>query len=386
MEGPRKSYRLGVFHPSTFFQRLLSKSRKKWKPWLLALALYIVLQVLLIDEEQTNIDSESLEEWVKQDFSVSKSSEASSFFPLRQKEPELKEEYASRNALAKSVCEKYGVYSDDYKEGREKKDSSYVLPYSEWITLKKMNYYYMYYSRPHDFVYCKVPKSGSSTWVYNLLKLAHVPEETISSDIGLHAILRDYYPRMSRKELKQVLPRSFKLVVVRHPFDRILSAYRDKLEDYQRDLRFRNGFYYTMYGKNIVQIFRDHNDATLVNRTEPTWREFVEYIISTPSSKFDEHWMPIYNLCSPCFIRYNLIAKMDTFSEDTQYAINQMGLEDQLKVEWIHKTGSHQTSEVAQAYFSKLTKTQVDQLFFKYRVDFELFGYEYDDYYEMAHD
>ena len=96
---------------------------------------------------------------------------------------------------------------------------------------------------------------------------------------------------------------NYRFMVVRHPFERILSAYRDKLEDISRDLEARDGYYYTVYGKNIVSEFRDKTDTNLTGIIEPTWREFVTYILNTPVTKFDEHWMPIWMLCSPCIIR-----------------------------------------------------------------------------------
>ncbi|CAL4070926.1 unnamed protein product [Meganyctiphanes norvegica] len=339
--------------------------------WFLAVIIYCGLGLILNDSNNPNAlldleDEQPLIEWVQEN------------------EQNLRKEYSERQKLAHSVCEDYDIYmaQDEYIRKADRNEDK--LQYQDWFTLKRVNWNYMYYVPGEDFVYCKVPKSGSSTWVYNLLKLANVPQEQISSDIGLHKLLRDHYPKMSSSSMKRVFKKSFKLLVVRHPFERILSAYRDKLEDYQRDLMFRDGYYYTMYGKNIVRVYRDQQDISLANHTEPTWREFVRYLANTPSSKFDEHWKPTYSLCSPCIVKYDVIAKMETFSEDTQFVINQLGLEDQLTVEWVHRTAKETTTEVAKKYYSQLTKAQVDQLFNKYRLDFELFGYYPEEYREMA--
>ena len=96
----------------------------------------------------------------------------------------------------------------------------------------------------------------------------------------------------------------FRFMVARHPFERILSAYRDKLEDLSRDIEAREGYYYTMYGKHIVAEYRETRDrANMTGVLEPSWREFVTYLLNTPATKYDEHWMPMWMLCSPCIIR-----------------------------------------------------------------------------------
>ncbi|KAK8749956.1 hypothetical protein OTU49_015148 [Cherax quadricarinatus] len=375
--GGEKGDRAGVAVASRV-EKLVGRVRNKvegvrvrragWKVWVTALAIYCSL-ALLLDPDQplaADVDSITLQEWV------------------RENEAALRQEYQERVQLAHDVCQTYDVYMSQDEYIRKSDQQQGKLQYSDWFTLKRVNWNYMYYVPSEDFVYCKVPKSGSSTWVYNLLKLAEAPQEQINSDIGLHRMLRDYYPKMSSSKMKRAFKNSFKLLVVRHPFERILSAYRDKLENYQRDLMFRDGYYHTMYGKNIVRVYRAEEDRSLANRTEPTWTEFVRYLINSPSSKFDEHWKPIYSLCSPCVIKYNVIAKMETFSEDTQYVINQLGLDDQLHVEWIHKTADTRTSDIANIYFSQLTTNQIEQLFDKYRLDFELFGYDYEPYRDMA--
>lgn len=45
---------------------------------------------------------------------------------------------------------------------------------------------------------------------------------------------------------------------------------------------------------------------------EPTFREFVQYLIHTDLANYgDDHWMPYYLYCTPCAIDYDILAKVD---------------------------------------------------------------------------
>lgn len=44
---------------------------------------------------------------------------------------------------------------------------------------------------------------------------------------------------------------------------------------------------------------------------EPTFREFVMYLIHTDLASYgDDHWMPYYLFCTPCVVDYNIVAKV----------------------------------------------------------------------------
>jgi len=296
---------------------------------------------------------------------------------VKQNEEELREVQAARRQQVVDVCKKYSI--DRSSKEVSKAAWSLNLAPEEWSFLRRVNWYYMYFSKSNSLVWCKVPKAGSSTWTYNFLKLAGVnPKEHI------HKVLRDHYPK---QQSNKVMQDTFRFMVVRHPFERLLSAYRDKLEDLARDIDARDGFYYTMYGKHIVAEYRLQEEKmtnSSEERREPTWREFVTYLLNTPVTKFDEHWMPIWMLCSPCIVKYDVIAKMETFSEDTQFTLAQAGLEDKLTVEWKHRTGTGGSSDTIANYFSQLTQSEVGALFRKYQLDFELYGYDPEPYFDIA--
>ena len=109
-----------------------------------------------------------------------------------------------------------------------------------------------------------------------------------------------------------------------------MSAYVDKLESYSRDVDYRGGYYYAMYGHDIVASYRAKYKQKfpgnpLFEKKEPSFVEFVEYLIETPLDKYDEHWKPIFVLCPPCHFNFDIIVKMETFKRDTQFLLNQRG-------------------------------------------------------------
>lgn len=60
---------------------------------------------------------------------------------------------------------------------------------------------------------------------------------------------RRHFPRPTRAELEEAMQSSISFLVVREPFERLLSAYRDKLEG------LRNRFYQKLAAQ-IVKRFR----------------------------------------------------------------------------------------------------------------------------------
>ncbi|XP_069951080.1 carbohydrate sulfotransferase 13 isoform X2 [Cherax quadricarinatus] len=271
--------------------------------------------------------------------------------------------FQQRKTRIKEVCTAWGAYStkakflrsgqkhtgDKLKDEiiRDKTDLSQSQLERIWQLNKRSTFHQMFVDQEHSLTWCKVPKAASTSW--------------------LHALLE----------------------VVRHPFERVLSAYRDKLEDYERDIKDRGGYYYAIYGKRIVKAYRkftsDDENHTYSLRKEPTFREFVHYLLDTDVEEYDEHWRPVSLLCTPCHIRYDIIAKMETLSKDADFILYHRGLSSAVHMEWSHKTDqTKKTSDVAKTYFSQLTSNEVKQLYYKYIIDFLMFEYELEPYLKLT--
>ena len=118
--------------------------------------------------------------------------------------------------------------------------------------------------------------------------------------------------KLAPKSQKEVLESDYyTFTAVRHPFDRVLSAFRNRILDgctYQAKDHIPK-----MIPKNKVKY--DKKGCVV---TFPTFRQFVDYIIS-PSprgKKIDPHWSTYASGCAPCLVNYDAILKLETSEED----------------------------------------------------------------------
>jgi chondroitin 4-sulfotransferase 11 len=100
---------------------------------------------------------------------------------------------------------------------------------------------------------------------------------------------------MSQKALRTTL----KLLIVRHPFERLLSAFRDKLENKDVGLEHGVKHFYLSYGRKIVQLYRNGSS----DRPEPTFREFVTYLIKDDAIRCADFLLK-KTYQNKCFIKY----------------------------------------------------------------------------------
>lgn len=209
----------------------------------------------------------------------------------------LEKEFAERNHLLADNCAKLQLANQ--------------YPTNAWEFIV---------SQRHNLVWCPVFKSASSIWLYyfNVLGGYNVEylQRTKSPPLEL---ARKKFPRPTQEELADALANSVSFLIVREPFERLVSAYRNKFEGSRNN-------YYKQLGDRIVKKFRIKT-AGEKHTKGPTFEEFIRYIIDRAKEcgvdKINEHWAPIYSFCSPCTINFTLIVKSETLQRDTEYIFRQ---------------------------------------------------------------
>lgn len=203
-------------------------------------------------------------------------------------------------------------------------------------------------------------------------------------------------------QLNDALNSSISFLIVRHPFERLLSAYNDKLKfalphtfhqklgnmivrKYRKAVSFEradSAFHPLM---NSPHSYQQSKQRKLGSRW-PTFPEFVEFLLfeAKNGANLDMHWTPVTNFCTPCQVHFDVILKFETLDEDQRYLIEKAGLGNAIKPEHKNSGKGKNTNELLMNHYSQLTKSQVKGLHQLFKYDFELFDYSTDEFVKVA--
>uniref|UniRef100_A0A182K9U1 Carbohydrate sulfotransferase n=1 Tax=Anopheles christyi TaxID=43041 RepID=A0A182K9U1_9DIPT len=223
-----------------------------------------------------------------------------------------------------------------------------------------------------SLLYCLVFKSGTTTWFYNINRWAGISEDTILDHKTDNFMLaRMKYPWENPRVLLTSMKNTYSFIVVRDPFERLISAYEERLLGQLHP-------YFTNLSHQIYT--RYHDDGNLFGI--PSFQDFARYVVDQFRNEkpSDLHWRPINDLCTPCLARYDSIIKMETFARDVEHLANRTNLHGKIKPVQMNHSRRDSVDTLIEKYFSQLTKQQFDDLYDIYRIDFELFQYSSDKY------
>jgi chondroitin 4-sulfotransferase 11 len=239
-----------------------------------------------------------------------------------------------------------------------------------------------------------MPKGSARTSHGQMFRWPAKENVSLSQTQGI--IVNAWKPRQRSSEyIRNVTRRFFSFLVCRHPLERILSAYRlgnscrkSVIINLLREKfflngdssyeRFKVGYWYRNHGEHIISRYRKTVPTDLIYKNAPTFREFIEYLVDLPISKFDVHWIPIYLQCMPCHINYRIVAKFDTLTIDSDRILKALNISVHLTN--AHITQNKTTDNTVASYYSTITTNLLGKLYDIYKFDFLLFIYTLDEY------
>ncbi|EHB02917.1 Carbohydrate sulfotransferase 13 [Heterocephalus glaber] len=227
----------------------------------------------------------------------------------------------------------------------------------------------------HGLLYCYVPKVACTNWKRVLLALSGrarsdprtIPARQAHAPGSLPS-LADFTPAEINKRLRSYLTFLF----VREPFERLASAYRNKFarpysEAFQR-----------RYGTRIVRRLRPRaNPDALARGHDVRFAEFLGYLLDPRTRRdepFNEHWERAHALCHPCRLRYDVVGKFETLTEDASFVLDLVG-EPDLRFPMPPRPKGAAPRDQAARLFQDISPFYQRRLFDLYKMDFLLFNY-----------
>ena len=120
--------------------------------------------------------------------------------------------------------------------------------------------------------------------------------------------------------------------------------------------------------------------------SEVTFSEFLQFIVDEGRyGLLNRHWMGIHDMCHPCLVKYNYIAKLETINQDSKVLLGSVSNLTMATFPGKHlgpitdSTADSNSTDVFRRYYSAVPSKVLDGIRKLYTLDFKMFGYDIDE-------
>nr|XP_006212247.1 carbohydrate sulfotransferase 8 [Vicugna pacos]XP_031527932.1 carbohydrate sulfotransferase 8 [Vicugna pacos] len=227
----------------------------------------------------------------------------------------------------------------------------------------------------HRVLYCEVPKAGCSNWKRVLMVLAGLASSTtdIQHNTVHYGSALKRLDTFDRQGILHRLSTYTKMLFVREPFERLVSAFRDKFEH-------PNSYYHPVFGKAILARYRANaSREALRTGSGVRFPEFVQYLLDVHRPVgMDIHWDHVSRLCSPCLIDYDFVGKFESMEDDANFFLSLIHAPRNLTFPQFkdrHSQEARTTARITHQYFAQLSTLQRQRTYDFYYMDYLMFNY-----------
>lgn len=238
----------------------------------------------------------------------------------------------------------------------------------------------------YKVLFCYIPKVACTnmkrvflilTGQMNTTNPLALKSKDVHMSLDKHLTYLDSY---SDEEAAEKLRTYKKLIFVREPLERLLSAYRNKFIE-------KSAYFHKRFGRRIVRKFREGvNKSQEILGNDVTFLEFVRYITDQNTMEnegFNEHWAHYSALCHPCHVQYDLIGKYESIDEDVNFVLKDLKIDQLIKFPKRNATYRRtKTGDQLESFYKTVPKDLLGKLWKIYRSDYHLFDYPYPQFLE----
>ena len=191
------------------------------------------------------------------------------------------------------------------------------------------------------------------------------------------ALMRSSFGRKALSNGGRVLRMDtyYKFMFVRHPLERLLSAYRNKIEPPLSGMG--KGFPQNLK-HNILKAYRPieyqaWKDGGCRYNITVSFPDFIQHVIDTNNSLLNPHLKPAIDACQPCRVRYNFYGSFQLYKHDALAVAQMLNVKPEYFPDFdLHKDGFH-TSDHLERYYGQLTSHQRTALLSDFKDELEFY-------------
>jgi len=232
------------------------------------------------------------------------------------------------------------------------------------------------YDDTGKIIYCSVAKVASTNWKRIIHTLRGRFKDPLERNGKKIHILLPSFSKLSHDEILKRQQSYVSFMFTRHPLERVVSAYRNKLVAPGNDTLIQR-----KYGSIILRRYRKGLTAEQYAAGRiVTFQEFIRFIVQEykeeRASRLNPHWKPATLLCNPCVMNYTFLGKMDTMLEDSAYLMQHINRESGMNLRLPTKRRyDAKSGSLVHHFYANISREMLKDLYSVYKKDFEAFGY-----------
>ena len=173
----------------------------------------------------------------------------------------------------------------------------------------------------------------------------------------------------------------FKYIMIRHPLEKLASAYRSKIQRYNLTGNFRDTPHYNwarfaIYKEVHPELFYKWQRKGAKEPIHITFSDFITYWLNPtePDFKYDDHFMSFLQICHPCRTRFDFYGNFRHFNRDAQVLVDKIGASSSdLRQGYYSDDSSSSTDQKMNLYYSTLSEAQKRAVLNKMALELEFY-------------
>jgi hypothetical protein len=239
----------------------------------------------------------------------------------------------------------------------------------------------------YKIMFCYVPKVACTNflrlliWLNNTNNAFHAG---LMKTPDVH-ILKRSLPSLGMfepHEIKHRLKHYRKILFVRDPLVRLISAFRNKF------IETKNPYFMSRYGKEIIQRAKNRSVNKIPEIGTITFSEFLRYLAHkrTIRQGYEDHWKSFKDICHPCYIKYDFVGKYESIEEDVGHLLKMLNVQKRFKFPEREKHYNHAVSaDMIASFFKDVDPDIFSKLVKLYADDYALFNYSIPTFSEITY-